>query len=802
MTKEFCMRTKYYAMVLVFLILNFYMENKSFAQSSKETWEKFEFKGFKGKVENILFSKDGSLVYGLGANQSFFYGGEKSLKAWNVSDGKEKFVIKNINSYVLSRDNKMMITWGGAEIDDRPSDNNVIIWDAIEGKELFNLGKHRISNIEFSSNCKKVIGNTIGGDYFSRVAKFKIWDLTKDGEEIKSLKGTGIFDGAGKNIIFFDNETDSINILDSITFETIPAPKRIHSGKELLLTKSFDGKKVASVSVEKNNQSLLKIWDFSNNKDLVDEEKELFEFEENHRVSSVVFSPDGKKLLTKCYQKEAGKSAIETPLSIWNVETGKKIFSLLDDNNNQNQSTTIAFSIGDKIGIGRECIDDNNSDIRYVNKQATMKIIDLGINKEIKIFTYKTNDSVIRSNKSSVPIVFSPNGKIIASAYRIVHNGKIKENENPIELWDTENGEKIFSFDGHGRVLPVGLDGSRRIVPQDENTAVSALAFNQDGTILASGSRDGSIKLWEISKTKKDKSDVKKTSNFHSPKKLEKTFDTLEIKKNYEKLTAAYFKGLKNEFNKEIEILAKTNIQKWKSAAENNVVEAMVLYGICLYSEISIDKNPKEAFQWFDKAAKKDNAIALEKLGECFVYGRGVEENKQLGIDFFTKAAEGDNPSAMNKLVNIYSKGQNGIDKNENKSFFWAKKSANLENAIGLSHLGHCYLIGIGTSKNNSKAFQSYKKSSDLGCSNGTNGLGLCYRQGIGVSRDDNKAFHLYLKAAEAGNSGGMNNLGVCFQNGFGVQKNNQAAVHWYRKAADLGYEPAKKHLQEMGFSQ
>jgi TPR repeat protein len=276
-----------------------------------------------------------------------------------------------------------------------------------------------------------------------------------------------------------------------------------------LLTKSFDGKKVVSVSVEKNNQSLLKVWDFSKNKDLVDEEKELFEFEEKHKVSSVIFSPDGEKLLTRCYQKKAGKSQKETPLSIWNVGTGKKIISLLDDNNNQNQLTTIAFSIGDKIGISREGIDDNNSDIRYVNQQATLNIIDLSINKEIKIFAYKTNDKgSIGFNNSSVPIVFSPDGKIIASAHCIVHNGKIKENENPIELWDTEKGEKIFSFDGHGKVLPVGLDGGRRIIPQEADTAVSALAFNHDGTMLASGSRDGSIKLWEIS-PKKNNSDSK-----------------------------------------------------------------------------------------------------------------------------------------------------------------------------------------------------------------------------------------------------------------------------------------------------
>jgi WD40 repeat protein len=197
--------------------------------------------------------------------------------------------------------------------------------------------------------------------------------------------------------------------------EPVPAPKRIHSGKELLLTKSFDGKKVVSVSVEKNNQSLLKVWDFSKNKDLVDEEKELFEFEEKYKVSNVIFSPDGKKLLTRGLKN--GKDIL---VSIWNINTGKKLFSF---NNDQAQSNTFAFNEGELIGIGNVTFDG-----QYI--QNTFKILDASINKEKEVFIYKAKMRFLENKDPlTIPLVFSPDGKKIASFNYVKYDSKSDEPE-------------------------------------------------------------------------------------------------------------------------------------------------------------------------------------------------------------------------------------------------------------------------------------------------------------------------------------------------------------------------------------
>lgn len=298
------------------------------------------------------------------------------------------------------------------------------------------------------------------------------------------------------------------------------------------------------------------------------------------------------------------------------------------------------------------------------------------------------------------------------------------------------------------------------------------------------------------------KSEMSKDVNHGNKVIIEPKFLISELKNQYDTLLKNYFTGIDKHFINEINFLASNDIQKWRSAAENFIEEGMVLYGICLLDGIVVKKDTREAFKWFDIAAQKNNPVALEKLGECLLYGKGIDLDKLKGLSFYFAAAEANNPVAMNKLAFCYSNGFYGLEKNEERAFYWSLKSSNLGNTKGMVNQASCLILGRGTPKNTAKAFRLFEKASGLGYEEGAVGLGVCFKSGFGVKKNDGEAFRHFKIAAEHGSKMGMFELGLCFKNGYGVQKDDKAAIIWFKDSAQLGYEPAKKQLKELGVSQ
>jgi WD40 repeat protein len=67
-------------------------------------------------------------------------------------------------------------------------------------------------------------------------------------------------------------------------------------------------------------------------------------------------------------------------------------------------------------------------------------------------------------------IAFSPDGSLL---------GAFSEDNRRLVLWDTANGSRLAELAGHNDIL-------------------TSLAFSPDGTLLATGSADGTVRLWGV----------------------------------------------------------------------------------------------------------------------------------------------------------------------------------------------------------------------------------------------------------------------------------------------------------------
>jgi WD40 repeat protein len=198
-------------------------------------------------------------------------------------------------------------------------------------------------------------------------------------------------------------------------------------------------------------------------------------------VSAVAFSPDGKRLAS---------ASNDRTIKVWNMATGENIMTLEGHTGNV---LAVAFN-SDGVHLATGSGEGDN----------TVRLWDLSTGKQTAAL--KGHTDTVRS------VAFSPDGKQLASGSR----------DATIRLWDWEAGKESgilkgnvrwynsVAFSPDGKCLASG--GEQTVTLWDLGAGkeqmtlrghvgkgnVSSVAFNHDGSLLASGCLDGSIKLWDV----------------------------------------------------------------------------------------------------------------------------------------------------------------------------------------------------------------------------------------------------------------------------------------------------------------
>ncbi|MBU6448534.1 MAG: sel1 repeat family protein [Rhodospirillales bacterium] len=166
--------------------------------------------------------------------------------------------------------------------------------------------------------------------------------------------------------------------------------------------------------------------------------------------------------------------------------------------------------------------------------------------------------------------------------------------------------------------------------------------------------------------------------------------------------------------------------------------------------EITLPKDNKAAFAFYEQAARAGNVEAEFATGRAYQTGRGVAADATLATAWFRAAALSGFAPAQTSLGFAYQTGL-GIEPDNASAAIWFSRAAAQADPAGETALGYLYLFGQGVAQDQLHAVALFSKAATQKFGPAALALGYCYAQGMGTIQNLSLAAQYFLKAGKSG---------------------------------------------------
>ena len=422
---------------------------------------------------------------------------ENTIELWDLHTAKLKATFEGrtvrMGSVVFSPDGKMLASGD--------STGGIWLWDIDTGEHKHIRTPHKsVDKVIFSPDGQIIISQ--------KHSDFRSWDITtgefkahlEDTAMIYSVAfnpdGTLLYGASRNELRLWDPDTGKIKMrlgIESSYLNPVFSP---------------DGQTIASA---RWSNSSVELWNPHTGKlknTLIGAPKyvkgivisngipKLADYPTNP-VTSIAFSPHARTLAVS---SRGGK------IVIWDPEIGQQKITLIGKDNFRD----LLFSSDGRILAARnrseiylwniDATDTGNSEPRHTISGYSSEVNSIAFSPdaqklasghEYSIRLWNATDGQYQVHPCPPwiqSVAFSPNGKTLAS----LRLTSTSDSKAEIFLWDAVTGEYQVTLKGHGKRLDNGIPNQ------------SGLSFSPNGDILATGSSDGTIRLWDAKTTARD----------------------------------------------------------------------------------------------------------------------------------------------------------------------------------------------------------------------------------------------------------------------------------------------------------
>lgn len=486
--------------------------------------------GHKGYVAGLAFDRDGKRLASAGLDQT--------IRVWDPANGQELLILKGHSDRVTT----VAFSPNGNHLASASEDRTVKIWDLNRKQEAltFRPGS-QVQGLAITPDGQQLALGT---------GPPSVWDLA-DVRKVRSLEEGGsasiALSADGQRIASPGRENTVIMIWDRANGQPIHALKG-HKNRLICMAFSPDGRALASGGLDQT----IKIWDLQSGKVTQDLQGHL------GPVRSLAFTPDGRSLasagddrmvilwdIASGKQRSAlrghsgaihslaisrdGKSLAsgseDLSVRIWDLaraqETavlrghasivyclafhpnGRRLVSGGQDGRTMvwdldSGTTTLTLKSHPTCVHGVLFTPDGHRLISG-SCDSTFKVWDARPLDEnpvppitpaagAKINEKEANETFTEIRRFDLPdqvrsVAFSPDGQTVAAATGRYPGGQEPVKPGEVSLWHRVTGVMITTLKGHA-------DG------------INSVAFSPDGKLLATGSNDGTAKLWDLTSGK------------------------------------------------------------------------------------------------------------------------------------------------------------------------------------------------------------------------------------------------------------------------------------------------------------